>query len=396
MPTASARAKRWSVCLSAWNNCRAGTWRRACLSRPPCLEPAVNLTRGARIALGAKLSPKKERILTTLRMPPREVLQVRVEETRPRDSNGTLRKSLREGILAHRPPSQLQGAANGQQRLPCEVAAAHLLVRGQAACPALLTRAHLAARPWEAGTTGPRCSGRLRHAGQRPQARVRTCEPALYHLPSIEQQVPAVCDLLGFGGARLGCPCILTGAVTGDDLDSAMPLEPLTHCGCRTVRQHVDHAMGFQVDEDGAVGPPFAQGPIIHSQHPRFLLRRQRRTVHQPQERIGAGRHRQGLEKPGPRFGPGGHAHRTLGRGQASCPPSPSRQKAGHWLGKGAPSAIGIAAVEAANPQLELNGAPCGWQVGGVPNVAAVGEALWTLQQGHFAPTDSERTSRTA
>jgi hypothetical protein len=102
----------------------------------------------------------------------------------------------------------------------------------------------------------------------------------------------------GFAGA--GSPQsrgarILRRAVSGDDGNARVSTQSLGQCRRRTVRQQINDTVLLQIDQDGAVGAPFAQSPVIDAEHPRLSMRRQRYPMHQSQERVGTGRHGQRL-----------------------------------------------------------------------------------------------------
>ena len=284
-----------------------------------------------------------------------------------------------EAYLRTVPRARCRVRLNGQQGLPGSVEATHLLVRVPAPCTALLTGSGLATSAREAGGTARRRGLRALSTGQRPQASMCTCEPALHHLSHIQQQVPAICDLLGLGSSLCRRTGILGGAVPGEDFHSRVPPQPRSQRRCRAIRQQFDDTVRLQVDEDGPVSASFAQGPVINTEHPRSFRSGQWSAAHQAQERVRAGRHSQARQHPGPGFRARAHDDGTLGRCQATRPSGTSWQQTRELLGKRAAGACQIAAVEAAHTQLQLNGAPSGWQVGRAPNVGTVGRGAATV-----------------
>jgi len=85
----------------------------------------------------------------------------------------------------------------------------------------------------------------------------------------IGQQMPAVSDLNSGGRPFRRAVRELSGAVTGDDLHPRMLLEPGGYGLGATVREEVDWRSAFNIDQDGAIDPPFLQGKLVNSQHAR-------------------------------------------------------------------------------------------------------------------------------
>ena len=68
----------------------------------------------------------------------------------------------------------------------------------------------------------------------------------------------------------LGCPVdILRTAIAGDDGNARVLVQPGREGGSRTVWQQVNRLMAFHIDQQGAVGLPFAKGKIINTQDAR-------------------------------------------------------------------------------------------------------------------------------
>jgi hypothetical protein len=88
-------------------------------------------------------------------------------------------------------------------------------------------------------------------------------------------------------------------AITTDDLDFGMLLEPIRCSRRGAIRQYVDYLAPFQVHDDGPIGGPLAPSPIINPDHPnacigapRFCL-----TLEMAQDRIVARRHANALHQ---------------------------------------------------------------------------------------------------
>ncbi len=58
---------------------------------------------------------------------------------------------------------------------------------------------------------------------------------------------------------------IVTGAISADELDSRMGLEPTFQACGRPIRQQIDNLMILQVNQDRAIGDVATKGPIIYS-----------------------------------------------------------------------------------------------------------------------------------
>src|SRR5260221_8739644 len=93
--------------------------------------------------------------------------------------------------------------------------------------------------------------------------------------PQVLQQVKAVGDLGG-----LGCPrsCALgnrPATVATDHLHraSSMDAEPIGKGGRLAVREEVEHAMRFEVHEDGPVAGAAAKGEVVDAERVQLMLR---------------------------------------------------------------------------------------------------------------------------
>ena len=59
---------------------------------------------------------------------------------------------------------------------------------------------------------------------------------------------------------------ILWGTITGDDFDTGVLFEPSGERVCRTIAEHVNGLVAFQIHEQRSIGLPFAKGEIVHPQ----------------------------------------------------------------------------------------------------------------------------------
>src|SRR3954447_10487598 len=101
----------------------------------------------------------------------------------------------------------------------------------------------------------------------------------------------------------LGCPLgITTGAVTTDDLDTRVSLEPSGKTLCGTVWQKVYHRASFQIDQNRAIAMSSTPSPIVNAQHTRDPTIADDELAHATQQRIRTRRHPQSPGYAPPRF----------------------------------------------------------------------------------------------
>src|ERR671920_1754779 len=102
-----------------------------------------------------------------------------------------------------------------------------------------------------------------------PEPAMRPGQPALDHLPQVQQQMPSIRDLDRPRRPERDTAGVLARAITGDDADAAVVLKPVGQRRGAPVRQQVDDAMPLQVDENGSVGLALAQRPVVDTQDAR-------------------------------------------------------------------------------------------------------------------------------
>ena len=151
-----------------------------------------------------------------------------------------------------------------------------------------------------------------------------------------------------------------------------MALQPVGDRHSRTVRQQVDWASAFEIDEQRAIGSSLADGPIVDAHGARRIHSRQRQAVHEAQDRIRAGLHTQmagqaraGLatdRKPDP----------GLGLGKATGPSRSRRHQPREWLSEGPAAAGAMMAVKASNAQAQRHGLTDAREIGRMAFIAAV------------------------
>src|SRR5262249_45581035 len=92
------------------------------------------------------------------------------------------------------------------------------------------------------------------------------------------------------------------GAITADDLDSRVSLEPVNQRLRFPLRAQLNDPALLEVDQDGAVVVALAEGPVINPEHSWRWLRVQRCPAHQPQQRRWPDRHAEASDQPRSRF----------------------------------------------------------------------------------------------
>ena len=75
----------------------------------------------------------------------------------------------------------------------------------------------------------------------------------LDRISEVAQQVPSIRNLYGVGSALADAVRVGTGAITCNNFDAGMALQPGRECRCLAVRQQVDDLVLLQIDQDGAV-----------------------------------------------------------------------------------------------------------------------------------------------
>src|SRR3954471_12093715 len=205
-----------------------------------------------------------------------------------------------------------------------------------------------------------------------PEPAMRPGQPALDHLPQVQQQMPPIRDLDRPRRPERDTAGVLARAVAGDGADPAVAPKPVGQRWGAPVRQQVDNAMPLQVDENRPVGRALAQGPVVDTQDARGWPPRQGQAAHQAQHRVTARWHAEVPQHPPGRLAAQGDADPTLRRGQAMRTMRMRRNQPRQPLDKGLPQTGGITAVQASHRQLETNLAPEAGQIGRPPQSAAV------------------------
>jgi hypothetical protein len=96
-----------------------------------------------------------------------------------------------------------------------------------------------------------------------------------------------------------------------------MVLQPATECRGGPIGQQVNRVLAFQINQDRAVGSPFAQGKVIDTKDTWCRESWARCLTHDAQERVGAHGHMQAMTEPRAGFTTGGKGQRA----QGACEP---------------------------------------------------------------------------
>ena len=118
--------------------------------------------------------------------------------------------------------------------------------------------------------------------------------------PEILKQMEAVSNLLGLWRSLTRAVGIKARAVTADNLNLGVPLEPFGGRNRRAIRQQAHHLPVLEVDDHRPVVHPFLPGPIIDAGHPdrRQTAMSSGALLHAPEDRSVADRHAEAGHKP--------------------------------------------------------------------------------------------------
>ena len=198
-------------------------------------------------------------------------------------------------------------------------------------------------------------------------------------VPEVAQEMPPVRDL-----DRLGCTLANAvgkdaGSVPGNDLDARVGLQPRGQALGPPVRQQVEHAVAFEVDQHRSVAVAAAPGPFVDRQHPhrRPRLRRGAGASCHAQQRIGADRHGQARGEAGTELAADSEAEMALQVAQPLGPPGGGRRGVGKPLGEGPPRTGRREAAEPARLNTQQHLAPLPGQVTKSAIVPAVNVRGW-------------------
>jgi hypothetical protein len=266
---------------------------------------------------------------------------------------GALGKIRRLGVFTHRSTRQLHRARDGEQSFAGAMAASYLLIEFQMPGAVIQTSLPVRGAAWKrpGALRWQNAVGAL-NTGQSLQASTCAGKPALDRLAHVGQQMPSVRHLNRSGRPDRDAAGILARPVAGDNLDPGLLPQPVGQC-CRTaLRQQVNNTMPLQVNDNRAVAAPFALRPIINADNTGRWLIRQRHCLDQPQDGIGTHWHGQTGEQACAGFAAQCQTRLPLRRRQPARASGKGHGQLRQALHKGLASAVGVAAIEAANPQM--------------------------------------------
>ena len=342
----------------------------------------MHLLGPARETLPVQFAPQGKAVTRSLRPAAVPGRQVGIEDAGTRPVGGPGLEVLGAGVFAHSCAGEAHRPRNGEQGFARQVPAPDLVVAALPPGAARSTRRPLgraaresavaagAASAAPAGNAGKHRSRAWAPCSQRSTAwrmlagrcqRSHTCTA-----PGAPGAAPRACSVEPAADAAR------FGDVAGDDLNVRALPQPVRDCRAGAVGQQVDHAPTLQVHHDRAVDPALAHRPIVHGHNPRRLWSGQRQATDQAQHRVGTHRHGQAPRQSGSRFAAQRRTDLTLRLGQPGGPARMRGDQLRQALGKGAPSAFGVSAVEPPGSQPNMDAAPERRQVSRVPAVAAV------------------------
>ncbi len=111
------------------------------------------------------------------------------------------------------------------------------------------------------------------------------------------QQMPPISHFQGVRGGLLHSLRVGGSPVATDDLRTRMVFEPGRERLRRAVGQHIHDPTGLDIDQHSAVRAAFAEGELVHPQHPRGTVRHRRRCQ-QPEQPSPARGHPQFAAQP--------------------------------------------------------------------------------------------------
>ena len=214
--------------------------------------------------------------------------------------------------------------------------------------------------------------------GGSPKVAMMTGEDLPQGVGHIVQEMPAICGLDGRGGALADAIGVGAGTVAGDDLDARMGFQPCGNGVGLTVRQKVDGAVTFEIDDDGAVTLAPASCPVIDPDDPRCRDRHHGHRADQAQQCVATDRYSEPGGQPGARISASTQCNGALRLGKPPGAPDPRGRHRGQRLGEDAAGTVRRRTPEAANLQVEFANPALPRQVAqmsGVPTVDGCGGA---------------------
>ncbi len=191
-----------------------------------------------------------------------------------------------------------------------------------------------------------------------------TFEQALDSISHVLHQVPAVGDLDGSGRTLHNSIGISAGAVTADDFNARMCAQP---CGERyslAVRQQVNRAAAFEVNEDGAVAMPASEGPVVNAEYAWRRMFFGDGLTDAPQQGVGTRRHSKFSRHSCSCLAADGETDEFKRRGEAGSLTGVMSHDRGHPFAEDAPLAQIVEAAKTARVKFQSNGDSLPWEIG--------------------------------
>ena len=116
-------------------------------------------------------------------------------------------------------------------------------------------------------------------------------EHALKGFAQIDQEVPAIGNLLRLWGTRRDPARVFGGAITGNNFNLGMPLEPGRQGIGGPIRTQINALLTLKINHNRAIAVAATKGEIIDAHHPQQRNRWVGGRTNDPQECGGAGWH---------------------------------------------------------------------------------------------------------
>ncbi|CAO3359419.1 hypothetical protein [Azospirillum palustre] len=260
------RQEGWWAARSGWRLLPPTVGRRLRRDASVLLQPEMHRFWPAGVAQRTNLTPQLHAILVACSHTRRQMRNEGVQGARPRSPQCAFRKTLRLHVLTDRSPRQAHRPGNAQQGLAGGMAASDLFIDSQPPLVACDARHSLGTRARK-GSGASGCDGRHVNVDRRQLVKptMNGEEPAFKHLARIGEQVPSVGNLHRLTGAVGGGTGVLGGAIPRHHGDARVVAQPASNGVGGSIGQQVENTTTFQVDQDGAIGPPLTQRPIIHA-----------------------------------------------------------------------------------------------------------------------------------
>ena len=171
----------------------------------------------------------------------------------------------------------------------------------------------------------------------------------------IGKQVPTVSHLDSAGRTLCGAIRIGPGAITANDLDTWVLLQPGRECFSSAIRQEIHGTLSLQVDEDGAILAALLPGPVVNAQHAGCWCIGCLLPSNQSQQRVRTGRYFEPVNKPCASFAAQGQAEQSLNVRQTLSPARRLGSKIWQPFSESPALAVRIGTQEAPDSQPQAN-----------------------------------------